>query len=100
MTIIATDNEGKITLSLDGWLDTISAPELGEEIEKIEKAEEIVLDLDKVEYIASAGLRQVIACHKKAKSIGASFAVINVGCETMSVFSLTGLDKKLNITAK
>ena len=37
---------------------------------------------------------------KKAKEMNASFAIINVCDEAMSIFTLTGLDKKLDISAK
>lgn len=98
---IETQNEnGQITLKLDGWLDTLSSPELGEAVDAITAADAIILDFDKVEYIASSGLRQVVACHRKAKELGAAFSVIHVGTETMSIFKLTGLDKKLTIVAK
>ena len=100
MTITKETSEKKITLKLDGWLDTLSSPELAAEIDRIDEASEIVLDFDKVEYIASSGLRQVVATSKRAKELGAEFSVINVGTETMSIFSLTGIDKKLNIKAK
>ena len=100
MNITRTDNDNCVTLALDGWLDTISSPILGEAVDAIESAGSIVLDFDKVEYMASAGLRQVIACNRKAKELGAEFSVINVGSETLSVFKMTGLDKKLNIAEK
>lgn len=97
MNITKTKEDRKITLQLDGWLDTEAAPLLGEEIEKIEDAAEIILDFDKVEYISSSGLRQVVAAHKKAKAMEAELTVINAHTEIMTVFSLTGLDKKLSI---
>ena len=100
MTITKTNENGKIVIKLDGWLDTASAPELGAEIETIDCATELILDFENVEYMASAGLRQVVACSKKAKSLGAAFSVINVCTETMSIFQLTGIDKKLDIRAK
>jgi len=100
MNIEAVNNEGAITLKLDGWLDTQSAPELGEAIEAITEASAIALDFDKVEYIASSGLRQVVMCHRKAKELGADFSVINVCTETMSIFELTGLDKKMTVLGK
>ena len=100
MTIETVNNNGKITFKLDGWLDTLSSPQLEQEIIKIEKADLIVLDFDKVEYISSSGLRQVVSCHRKAKELNAEFEVINVGTETMSIFKLTALDKKIKITEK
>lgn len=100
MNITKTEQEGRITLSLEGWLDTLSSPQLGEEVESITAAESLTLDFDKVEYISSSGLRQVVASHRKAKELGAAFSVVNVCTEAMSIFTLTGLDKKMEIHAK
>ncbi len=100
MNIIKTEENGTITFALDGWLDTLSSPELGAQLADIEKAQAIVLDFDKVEYISSAGLRQVVAGSKKAQELGAAFSVVNVGKEVMSIFSMTGIEKKINITGK
>ena len=101
MNIITEKQEDQITLKLEGWLDTVSSPELGVAVDGIEAGiKSIVLDFDKVEYIASSGLRQVVACHRRAKEIGAVLSLTNVGTETMSIFQLTGLDKKLAITGK
>ena len=100
MTIEKIEQDGKITLKLDGWLDTVSAPELGEAVDGITAAAAIILDFENVEYIASSGLRQVVACFKKARELNAAFSLINVGKETMNIFRLTGLDKKLEISSK
>lgn len=100
MTVTTVNNDNNITVSLDGWLDTVSSPELGAEIEKIKEAKTITLDFDKVEYISSAGLRQIVSCLKKAKCINADFSIINVNNEVMSIFTLTCFDKKMNIKPK
>ena len=100
MTITTQKQDDQITLQLDGWLDTLSSPELGAAVDGITAASAIILDFDKVEYIASSGVRQVVACHRKAKELGATFSVVNVGMETMSIFQLTGLDKKITIKGK
>ena len=100
MTITKEINDGCVTFRLDGWLDTLSSPELGREIDAITEAKAITLDFDKVEYMASSGLRQVVACHRKAKELGAALSIVNVGNETMTIFRMTGLDKKLPVFAK
>ena len=100
MKITSVKENGKVTITLEGWLDTLSSPELGAEVEKIDSADAIVLDFEKVEYIASSGLRQIVACHRKANELNASYTITNVGTEVMSVFKLTGLDKKLDIKNK
>lgn len=100
MNIKIEKTNEKTLFKLDGWLDTASAPELDEKISEIENTEAIILDFEKVDYISSSGLRVVVACHRKAKDISASLSIINVCTEVMNIFKLTGLDKKLDITAK
>lgn len=100
MNITKQENGKDIVLILNGWLDTAASPILGEELKKIETANSLTLDFNDVEYIASSGVRQVVAAHKKAKEMGASFCLINVGNEIMSIFELTCLDKKINIKTK
>lgn len=98
MTIEKTVNGTEVLLKLDGWLDVNSALALGEATEGITAASAILLDFERVEYISSAGLRQVFACGKKAKELGAEFSVINVSGAVMSIFELTGLQKKIRVT--
>ena len=91
------NNDGHITIMLDGWLDTLAAPELGAAFEAINEAQSITLDFEKVEYIASSGLRQVVAGHRKAKELNAEYSVINVCEKVMSILQMTGLEQKINI---
>lgn len=100
MNIVAINENNSITLNLEGWLDTAAAPELGAEIDKIESASAITLDFDKVEYIASSGVRMVVSGYRKAKDLGAEYTVKNVSPEIMNIFKMTQLDKKMNIQAK
>lgn len=51
MTITKTMENNKAILSVEGWLDTNSAPELGQEIEALSDIESLILDFDKLEYI-------------------------------------------------
>lgn len=91
------NNDGHITIMLDGWLDTLAAPELGAAFDAIDEAQSITLDFEKVEYIASSGLRQVVAGYRKAKELNAEYSVINVCEKVMSILQMTGLEKKINI---
>ena len=50
-----------LTVYLEGSLNTLSAPELEKELkEDISSAEEVILDMEKLEYVSSAGLRVLI----------------------------------------
>ena len=93
---IESKTEGSIaTIFLTGWLDTQSAPEfeaalagLGQEVTSL------VLDLKGLEYISSAGIRQVVSAYKK---MNGALTVRNVSEEVMDVFNMSGVSKKLNI---
>lgn len=94
MTIEKNVNGNNAVIALEGWLDTKTAPELGAAIDELPaEVDELVLDLAKLEYISSAGLRQIVAIHKKMKT----FTIKNVSNEIMDVFKMTGFNKRLNI---
>ena len=97
MTITQTNDNGKITVLLEGWLDHESSPQLGTVIDEISSATGLILDFSKVEYISSAGIRMLVSAHRKAKELNAEFSVIHVNEAVMNILAMTGLDKKLNI---
>lgn len=100
MTITKTVENNIAILFVEGWLDTQSSPELGKEIKSLSNINELILDFEKLDYISSSGLREVVSAYKKMKSENAAFSVINVSSEVMDVFKLTGFDQKLDIRAK
>lgn len=100
MTINKKIENNTAIVFVEGWLDTQSSPELGNEIDSLSGIKKLVLDFEKLEYISSSGLRQVISAYKKITNNGGTFSIKNVRSEVMDVFSLTGLDKKLDISTK
>lgn len=56
----------------------------------------MVIDMAKLEYISSAGLRVILGAHKKMSKIG-SLKLINVCDEVMEVFEMTGFTDILDI---
>ena len=97
MEIINNIDGNKATMEIIGWLDTQTAPQLGEELSKLsDDITSLVFDFAKLEYISSAGLRQVVSAYKKM-SWKDGFKIINVSDEVFDVFKLTGFDQKINI---
>ena len=87
----------KVIVKIEGRLDTITAPQLQNEINSISSdVKELVLDMEKLEYVSSAGLRVILLAQKKMSKIG-TLKLVSV-CETiMEVFEITGFVDILNI---
>ncbi len=91
MTITKTENENTVTLTLDGWLDALAAPELRKELEDIdEKTESLVFDMEKLQYISSAGIRELVGICKK---MNGKLVIKNASVELMDIFHITGIDR-------
>ena len=88
-------NGSKAKLSIIGWLDTQTAPELKAELDALSsEITELEIDCKELEYISSAGLRQIVAAHTK---MNGNFELTNVSSEIMYVLKMTGLNNVLII---
>lgn len=93
---------GKITdgnavmLSLSGWLNTLAAPALAAAVGEISETNDLVIDLEGLEYISSAGLREIVRAQKKMTGRG-SFSIVNVPDGIADILRMTGLYERLNI---
>lgn len=97
MEIVNKAEGTKMTMEIIGWLDTQTAPQLEEALSALDDSvTSLVFDFAKLEYISSAGLRQVIAAYKKMADKD-GFKIINISDEVYDVFKLTGFDQKINI---
>ena len=85
------------TIVLSGRLDTVTAPQLEAELEKIlSDSDALVLDMANLEYISSAGLRVILKAQKTINTKG-TMKLIHVGESIMEVFDITGFSDFLNI---
>ena len=97
MTIEIKRNTEQTVIELVGRLDTTTAPALEKKINNdCAETKNLVLDLKRLEYISSAGLRVLLATQKKMLKIG-SMKLINVCEEVMEVFEMTGFADILTI---
>jgi anti-anti-sigma factor len=98
MTINKVQENGKLTLSIEGRLDTTTAPQLQEAlIPSFDEAKEITLDFAELAYVSSAGLRVLLLGQKTAKAKSASMILKNVSEEVMEVLEMTGFSAMLTI---
>ena len=88
---------GKLIVSLEGRLDTSTAPQLEEELKNsLDGVLALVLDLERLEYISSAGLRVLLSAQKIMNKQGEM--EINHVCESvMEIFDVTGFTDILTI---
>ena len=87
----------KLTVTPEGRIDTITAPEFEAKLgELISGTSELVLDMAKVDYISSAGLRVMLKVQKVMFHQG-KMTLVNVNETVMEVFEITGFADILNI---
>jgi len=90
----------KLTIKLDGRLDTNTAPELDEELgEILSGVQELIFDFSDLKYISSAGLRLILSTQKTMNQQG-TLVIENVNDMVMEIFETTGFADVLTIKEK
>lgn len=91
MTISKKMDGDKLVMALEDRLDTTTAPQLENEFKvSLYEVKELVLDLEKLEYLSSAGLRVLLAAQKQMQKQGGEMVIMNVNETVMEVFEVTG----------
>ena len=71
MIIKKKQENNKMVIELDGRLDTNTAPKLEEEVNNVlDNIENLEINMENLQYIASAGLRVLLSLHKKIMKKG------------------------------
>ena len=97
MKINKKQDGGKLVIALEGRLDTTTAPELEKELKtSLDGVADLTLDMAKLDYISSAGLRVLLSAHKTMMKQG-QMKVINASEIVTEVFDVTGFSDILNI---
>jgi anti-sigma B factor antagonist len=91
----------RIVLTLHGELDLVSAPRLQSEIESnpVNASDTLVLDLDDVHFIDSAGLRVVLAAHERTLERGQRLALTPGSPQVQRLLSIAGVNGHLQTIA-
>ena len=85
------------TLSLGGRLDTTTAPEFEAAIKALpENVTALVIDMEALDYISSAGLRVLLVAQKTMNKKG-SMKVVHINETVMEIFEVTGFKDILDI---
>ena len=97
MNILKNRQGNELELALDGKLDTAAAPQLEAVLKnELDGVELLVIDLAKLKYTSSAGLRTILLAQKIMNDQG-KLILRNVGEDVMDVLDMTGLTDLLTI---
>ena len=100
LKIDKTIEKDKAVFVLDGPVDSTTAPYLDKALrESIDGITDLSLDIEKVDYISSAGLRVLLFAQKTMNRQG-RLTVLNVCREVMDLFEATGFSDVLTIINK
>lgn len=92
MEIIKKLCGNEMIFTFEGRLDTTTSPLLREQIAQIpSEVEMVVFDFRDLNYISSAGLREVLVCRKRFS--GDRMKIVNVSKDVYEIFETTGFDK-------
>lgn len=93
LSISVLDLPRYIKVSLDGRLDSDTAPALEKQIREIltPKPKNVLIDLEKLNYISSAGLRVMTFALKTARSYGGNIQLAKMQPQVRKVFDIVGL---------
>jgi len=87
----------QLSLLIEGELNTSTAPEFEEVIKNdLANVESLTVDLEKLSYLSSAGLRVLLVAQKIMVKKG-GMVVRHPNKEVMEIFSLTGFSNVLDI---
>lgn len=86
------EKDGKIVVILDGEMDTAAAIEAEKNLQPLfqNNQKDVVIDCEKLEYIASSGLRILLQILKAAKAGGSNVTLKRVNEDIKSVLKMTG----------
>lgn len=97
MKITENSNGNQLCISLEGRLDTTTAPELEKVLSgSLEGVTELTFDMSALDYLSSAGLRILLGAQKRMNKQG-SMKVVKVNETIMEIFEVTGFADILTI---
>lgn len=89
---IVVENQNDTTLiQLNGRLDATNAPEVESQLLKaVADTTRVVIDMEKLDYISSAGLRVMLLLARKLKSNSGKMILCHLNSGVYAVFDISG----------
>ena len=97
---LETERQGDILIAkTDGRVDGANAREFQSALEATidDNTSAVILDMERLSYISSAGLRVILLTAKSLQGRNAKFAVCSLSESIQEVFEISGFDKIISI---
>lgn len=90
-----TDEGDDTTLTIDGTLDAVTAPELRPVLDALvaENRKKIVVDLASLRLIDSSGVGVLVSLFKRVRAYGGEVNLVGLRDQPLAIFKLLRLDR-------
>lgn len=101
LEIRVDETNGIVTVFLVGEIDAYTVPELQEIMDAFveEKKPNIIVDLEKVNYMDSTGVGMFIGTMKSVKEYDGNLQLLNMQDRVYRLFQITGLTEVMDVKA-
>ncbi len=99
MELSTSEQKNVTVVAVSGRVDSATAPELEGSLKKLVETEktQLVLDLQNVEYMSSAGLRAIVSTLKAVKRVNGDLRLSSPSSRVEEVLRLAGLTSIFSI---
>jgi anti-anti-sigma factor len=100
IAVSAETGDDVVVVGVSGDLDLSTAPELERSLTRVQTdGRAVVLDLRRVSFMDSSGLRVILAADARARSAGTRLVLVEGPPGVQRIFQLTLLDRRLEFVA-
>jgi anti-anti-sigma factor len=89
------EENGIVVVEVEGKMNTTDSPEAGAYLDELidEGATKILLNLSGVDFVASTGLRVILAAGKKLMAVGGKLVICGLNPTVKEVFRMSGFSQ-------
>ena len=100
MKVYSKLDDNKITIYIEGSIDTTTSSELHDELSKlqIESLKDVELDFSKTHYVSSSGLRELLILQKRFKQ--GKIKIINANSNILEILTITGFTNIFDVAVE
>jgi anti-sigma B factor antagonist len=96
MTVTVTTREtGAIRIAIEGELDTVTVPDLRNQVEKVvaKEPKRVEVDLSALRMLDSSGVGALVSLYKRVRGYGGEVVMVGLRDQPLAIFRLLRLDR-------